>query len=92
MSNFHQINFERIIPNENHDWINQSDNDFSHLLSLADKKTKLAKSKESEKSVFKIFYLGISTNRDEWVYHFNQMNLETKIQFFIDEYDRHELI
>jgi predicted helicase len=90
MSNFHQINFERIIPNENHDWINQSDNDFSLLLSLADKKTKLAKSKdkESEKSVFKIFSLGISTNRDEWVYDFNQMNIETKIQFFLDEYDR----
>ncbi|MDM8567555.1 hypothetical protein QUF74_18150 [Candidatus Halobeggiatoa sp. HSG11] len=46
------------------------------------------KSQKEEQAVFKLFSLGVSTNRDEWVYDLNITNLENKIQFFIKEYNQ----
>ncbi len=90
-SQFHQIDFKRVIPTENHDWINQSNNDFDSLLSLADKKTKLATSQKNEQSVFKLFSLGVVTNRDEWVYDTDANNLENKITYFVHIYNQTRL-
>jgi predicted helicase len=87
-SQFHQINFKRIIPSETHDWINQSNNDFDSLLSLADKKTKLATYQKNEQSIFKLFSLGVVTNRDEWVYDIDANNLEQKITYFVNIYTK----
>jgi len=32
-------------------------------------------------------YLGVVTNRDEWVYDFNTHNLKGKIKFFVEKYN-----
>jgi predicted helicase len=37
------ISFERITPNDKHNWINLADNDFETLLPLASKEVKLGK-------------------------------------------------
>ena len=85
---FQKIDFKRIIPTETHDWINQSNNDFDLLLSVADKKTKLATVQKNEQSIFKLFSLGVVTNRDEWVYDTDANNLEKKITYFIHIYNQ----
>lgn len=80
---FNQIPFEHITPDKNYNWINQSDNDFEHLLPLVDKDVKAGK---KEEAVFKLFSLGVATHRDEWVYDFCQNSLEEKIKFSVKIY------
>lgn len=80
-----QLDFEHIIPDKKHNWIEQSDNDFNQLLPLIDKEVKSGK---SEKAVFKLFSLGIDTHRDAWVYDVSQNALQQKIKYFIMVYER----
>lgn len=79
-----EINFQHVTPDKNNNWINIADNDFENLLPLADKAVKAGKSK---KALFELFSLGVVTNRDEWVYDFDNINLENKVQFLIDIYN-----
>ncbi|MFM6192920.1 type ISP restriction/modification enzyme [Planktothrix sp.] len=81
------IAFQPIIPDQNHNWLNQTDNDFESLVSVINKTTKTAKSYLNEKSIFKLFSLGVVTNRDEWVYDFSPVNLENKIFYFLKVYE-----
>ena len=80
------ISFERITPDAKNDWLGQSDSNFAKLTCLADRKTKFAKSSDDEQAVFGLYSVGISTNRDAWVYDFNRQTLEDKVKFFTDTY------
>ena len=80
---FFNINFERIIPNSKHDWINQAKHDWKDLLPL------IATDRQQQ-SVFYVSSNGINTSRDEWVYDFSHQNLKNKLQFFMAEYN-HEI-
>ncbi len=63
---FTDLNFEKIIPDKDSNWLNlPEDNDYSTLMALADERNK----------VFDFNYIGVSTNRDEWVYDSNEQNL-----------------
>lgn len=79
------ISFERITPNKKHNWINLADTDFESLLPLIDKSVKSGKKDEA---VFKLFSLGVVTARDEWVYDFDLNNLQEKVGFFCEQYQR----
>jgi predicted helicase len=82
-----QLDFEHIIPDKKHNWIEQSDNDFNDLIAVVDKNTKLSNDKINELAIFKLYTNGIKSNRDEWVYDFNSQQLESKISYFIDVYN-----
>ncbi len=57
-SQLKEIDFDRIMPDKNHNWLNIADNDFDELVPLANKETKLAKSQKDEKAVFKLLFFG----------------------------------
>ncbi len=80
-----RIQFENITPDKNHNWINQSENEWGELLPLIDKEAKAGK---SEKAIFKLFSRGIATQRDEWVYDFSKDDLKKKVEYFIDIYQK----
>ncbi len=86
-SQFKQIDFNRILPDKNHNWLNLADNDFEQLLPLANKETKLAKYQKEERAVFKLFSSGILTSRDEWAYDYDFDNLKTKVICFLEDYN-----
>ena len=77
--------FQRVLPNAAGDWINQAKNDWSCLLKIADNDLKLGK--KNEGATFKIYSLGVSTNRDEWVYDLDIGNLSDKILYLSQHYD-----
>lgn len=79
------LDFERIMPDSRGNWINQTENDFDELIPLIDKEVKAGK---SQQAIFQLFSRGIATQRDEWVYDFSQENLEAKILYFIDIYQK----
>ena len=85
---FDTFDFAEITPDANGQWLNQSNTDFANLMPLANKETKLAKSPADEEAVFGLYSVGISTNRDEWVYSFSREALSAKVRYFIDTYRR----
>ncbi|MFM6122984.1 MAG: type ISP restriction/modification enzyme, partial [Sphaerospermopsis kisseleviana] len=80
-----KINFTRITPDVNNNWINLDDTDFNTLLPLVNQETKSSK---NESALFKLFSLGAVSNRDEWVYDLDENNLKSKIEFFCDIYEK----
>jgi len=73
---FRDINFSNITPKKNN-WINLTDNDWDELKGLV----------STDNPIFKEYSLGISTNRDEWVYDFNLKVLKSKTKYFIEDYN-----
>lgn len=76
----HSINFTKITPDRNNNWINLVDNDFESLIPLH--------SKTNKETIFTETTNGISTNRDEWVYELNMETLISKTKFFAKEYNK----
>ena len=81
------IEFDSITPDAKSYWLDQSVSDFEALLPLANRETKLAKSVSDECAVFRLYSLGVSTNRDEWVYEFDADKLGRKVRTFVNEYE-----
>nr|WP_252394855.1 type ISP restriction/modification enzyme [Candidatus Rhodoblastus alkanivorans] len=82
-----QIQYEQITPDKSANWVNLTDNDWDSLIPVADKRTKASTAKGQEKAIFKLFSLGVVTNRDEWVYSCDDTQLEKKVGFLIDSYN-----
>jgi predicted helicase len=83
----HEISFDEVKSDKSHNWINLASNDFDLLLPLASKETKAAKKAVHERAIFKLYSLGISTNRDEWVYGESREVVEQKMQYFVPRYE-----
>src|SRR5262249_22153744 len=76
--------FEDVKPDTDNNWINLTDNDFDNFIPIVDKKTKLSKAASHEQAMFKLFTLGIVTNRDEWAYDEDPKLLQKKIRLFCE--------
>lgn len=81
---FTELKFEPIHPDKNHNWLNLAEDDWSELIPIASKEAKLGKTQAEQQAIFKLFSLGLATNRDEWLYDFNQATLKGKVSFFCD--------
>lgn len=75
-----QIPFEHIEPDENYNWINLTETDFYEQRPLVTENKK-------HPSIFGFYSIGVSTNRDEWVFDFEKENLMNKAKYFIDSYN-----
>jgi predicted helicase len=75
-----KISFEYIRPDKNNNWIHIADTDFESLLPLIPIK--------NSNALFDRVSMGISTNRDEWVYDYNKKELRKKVTFFINNYSK----
>jgi len=84
---FGDLPFDHIQPDKQHNWINLSVNDWDDLLPVASKEVKSAEGKIADRSIFKWFSLGVSTNRDEWVFDADPAPLSEKIKFFIERFN-----
>ncbi|MBN3927616.1 type ISP restriction/modification enzyme, partial [Nostoc sp. NMS4] len=82
---FDKFSFLHINPDDKSNWINLSDNDFDCLIPIISKDVKAA---QGEQAIFKLFSSGIKTQRDEWVYDFSKAELENRMKFFVDVYER----
>ncbi|MHB0727817.1 type ISP restriction/modification enzyme [Roseomonas mucosa] len=79
-----------IRPNARFDWVNQSDDtEWSQLLPIADQSTKATTSRGQDRSIFKLFSLGVVTSRDDWAWNKSKEELARRIQFTIEVYNRY---
>ncbi|MDR0620499.1 MAG: N-6 DNA methylase, partial [Deltaproteobacteria bacterium] len=75
--------WERIIPNEDGDWLNKRSVGFEKLILLGGKVNK-----NIENTFFKPIYSnGLKTNRDPWCYNYSNHSLETNIKSSIEFYN-----
>jgi predicted helicase len=79
--------FEELRPDDDGNWVGVASADFKSFLPLADRGTKSVKVASQERAIFRLYSLGISTNRDEWLYDRDRRCLTGKMKFFIDCYD-----
>jgi predicted helicase len=82
-----ELVFDEIRPDAKHNWLKLTQNDFESLMPIASKEAKAAKKPAQEKAIFKLFSLGISTNRDEWVYDKALSTLTEKARHLVYSYD-----
>ena len=82
-----KINFETLNPDKRNNWISVAKTDFEEFLPLASRETKAARVKGQERAIFKLYSLGISTNRDEWIYDIDKSKLESKVRYLVRQYD-----
>jgi predicted helicase len=76
-----------IVPDDKQNWLNLTANDFQSFLPTGTKETKAAKTPGQERAIFRLFSLGISTNRDEWLYDREEKSLVKKVSYLIGAYD-----
>ncbi len=76
----------QVHPDKSANWINLSENDWDAFLPVADKKTKLAKTKGQERAIFKLYSLGVVTARDEWVIGLTADEVTAKVEQFLSSY------
>ena len=82
------VAFDDVEPNAAHDWINLSNNDFFTFLPIADKATKAVKVAGHERAIFRLYSLGVSTNRDDWIIGHDILSVAQKMSFFVEHYKR----
>lgn len=81
------LSWIKINSNNHGDWINQRNTNYTKYIPLAPEK----KDKSNEKSVFAQNVIGVSTNRDSWVYNFGRKSLEDNILKLISTYDQQRI-
>lgn len=74
------LELKNIVPDDEAIWLNQTNNDFKGLCPVI--------SVKFEESIFKEYSLGVTTAKDDWVYDFNQKNLESKMKYYISIYNQ----
>ena len=78
--------WETITPNKHGDWINQRNGVFDTFIPLAPDKKFDFKSR----SFFNTYAIGVSTNRDAWVYNFSKKEIERNMKRMIEFYNNQQ--
>jgi predicted helicase len=78
-----EIQWQEIVPNDKHDWIDQGDEEFESFVKLGDKKNK------HEITVFDKYSLGLLTGRDAYAYNFSRDDLRQHMGRLIDTFNEH---
>ncbi len=75
------IDWTKIMPDTNNDWLNQRDPAYQKYPWIAD-------DTEVQAGVFKNHALGVVTNRDSWVVNYNKKKLSDNVKRLIDNYNK----
>jgi predicted helicase len=74
------IDWEKIQPNKEHDWINKRDPKFDTFIPVGSREA-------SDITIFNVFSAGLQTNRDAWTYNFSKNNLRELSNSMVDFYN-----
>src|SRR5205085_2010081 len=90
------VKWQELKPDERNTWLVPANADqFKSYLPVATKEAKSSKSLNAQ-AIFRLFSLGVATNRDNVVYDFLAAPLSQRVKEFIDDYngevDRHKRI
>ncbi len=75
------IQWNKLTPNDQHDWINQRNEEFASFMVMGDKKD------DTEKTIFEVYSRGLMTSKDVWTYNFSKHSLTQNMSSMIDFYN-----
>lgn len=82
-----ELLWQILTPNEHGDWIGQRNDAFETFLPMApDKKYDIR-----TQSFFNTYAIGVSTNRDAWVYNFSKREIESNIKRMITFFNEQQI-
>lgn len=80
------LQWQELKPDARHTWLTENiESDFAALFPMGTKEAKAGKAN----ALFKLYSLGLMTNRDTWTYNFDRKALETNMQRMISVYNDH---
>ena len=85
ISNFKSINgisWQKLTPNDSHDWINQRNEEFENFVLIGNKDKEITGA-----TIFDNYSLGIATGRDTWTYNFSKTGLITNMRNTVEFYN-----
>lgn len=82
-SSIKNIDWKKIEPDENNDWINKRNNNYKKFLRI----DPVNKFDLSSKSVFNVYSNGVGTARDAWVYNFDKNTIRNNVMRSINYYN-----
>jgi predicted helicase len=80
---------EEVRPDAKANWLDLTHNDFESLMPVLSKEAKSAKREKDERAIFRLFSLGVVTNRDDWAYAETDEALLERMGYLIDVYEQH---
>ena len=84
---YQNIEWKEIIPDKRNTWLSEGLHpEFETFIPMGTKEAKVSK-EEAEDVIFKTYGLGVSTNRDVWVYNFNRSTLSENMSRIIETYN-----
>ena len=87
--NIGNVKWQKIQPNAKYRWLTKGlHDDFDEMIPMGTKEVKEQKgaAEVAKGVIFNDFSLGVSTNRDVWVYNFNQNSLSDNVQRMLVTY------
>ena len=90
--NIATIEWQELQPDERYTWITEGlRSEFETFIPIGSKEARAIRNGAEEetaiKTVFKIYSLGVRTNRDDWMYDFNREALVQKVTRFVETYN-----
>jgi predicted helicase len=82
------IEFATVQPDQKHNWINLTDNDWDKLVPLIDPKLKSSKKAKQHRAIFRLMSNGLKSQRDDWVYDFSADDLAKKARYLVSTYEK----
>lgn len=79
-----QMNWQKLAPNEQGDWVSMRNDTFSTFMPIYPEK----KFDTTTKSIFNTYAIGVATNRDSWVYGYSVLNIGANVSKMIREFNR----
>ena len=76
-----------VSPNARYGWLDEDNREFEQFLPIAESSTKAVAVADQERAIFKLYSLGIATNRDDWAYGPDPQNVAAKVQELISFYN-----
>src|SRR5437764_3500787 len=81
------VEWQELQPDAKHTWITEGlESEFDSFLPLGTKEAKSAQALKAE-AIFQIYSLGVSTNRDDVVYDFDEDELLKRVEQFCHDYN-----
>ncbi|MFN9467125.1 MAG: type ISP restriction/modification enzyme, partial [Pseudanabaena sp.] len=82
------VDWKEVKPDSKYTWLTEgSELDFEQFISIGNRSAK-SSSEENQEVIFKLFSLGVSTNRDIWVRNFDVDVLANNIRKTIEAYNQ----
>ncbi|MYA69077.1 helicase [Candidatus Poribacteria bacterium] len=84
---YRNVEWKRVTPDKRNTWLTEGLHaEFDSFIPMGNKAMKAAKGVATD-VIFKTYSLGVSTNRDVWVYNFNQDVLSENVHRMIENYN-----